>query len=137
MFGFGWKSQRVCVWRFPFFFFFFFYACQWVGDKVTVHGTHNHFIKKKFKNGSFGTIHTFKNYFATLFLVFSKISCIQMDPNYHGIRGSLMQLSPNNLNMWKWKWINMLDILRYQQLSVTCSRTSLSPFLVVKVAWLG
>ena len=26
-----------------------------------------------------GTIHTFKNYFTTVFLVFSKISCIQMD----------------------------------------------------------
>ena len=34
------------------------------------------------KNGSHGTIHTFKNYFATIFLVFSfsKISSIQMDP---------------------------------------------------------
>ena len=64
------------------FLFFFFYARQWVGDKVTVHGTHNHFIKKKIKNGSYGTIHTFKNYFATVFLVFSKISCIQMDPEF-------------------------------------------------------
>ena len=46
------------------------------------------FRKKKFiKNGSHGTIYTFKNYFATVFLVFSfqisisaKISCIQIDP---------------------------------------------------------
>ena len=44
------------------------------------HGTHNHFIKKKIKNESHGIIHTFKNYFVTIFLVFSKISCIQMDP---------------------------------------------------------
>ena len=31
------------------------------------------------KNWSHSIIHTFKNYFATMFLVFSKISCIQMD----------------------------------------------------------
>ena len=33
------------------------------------------------KNGSYGTIHTFKNYFATVFSIFSfsKISSIQMD----------------------------------------------------------
>ena len=47
----------------------------------TVHGTHNYFIQKKIiKNGSHNTIHTFKNYFAIVFLVFSKISCIQTDP---------------------------------------------------------
>ena len=45
-----------------------------------VHGTHNHFIQKKIKNGSHGIIHTFKNYFATMFSIFSKISGIQMDP---------------------------------------------------------
>ena len=37
----------------------------------TIHGTHSHFIQKKIKNGSHGTIHTFKNYFATVFSVFS------------------------------------------------------------------
>ena len=47
----------------------------------TIHGTHNHFIQKKnIKNGSHDTIHTFKNYFATVFSVFNKISDIQMDP---------------------------------------------------------
>ena len=39
------------------------------------------FIKTFIKNGSHCTIHTFKNYFTTVFLVFSKISCIQTDPN--------------------------------------------------------
>ena len=34
------------------------------------------------KNGSHRTIHTFKNYFATVFLVFSKISCIQTDSKW-------------------------------------------------------
>ena len=39
------------------------------------------FFNKTFiKNGSHSTIHTFKNYFATVFSVFSKISGIQTDP---------------------------------------------------------
>ena len=37
----------------------------------TVNGTHNYFIKKNIKNDSHGTIHTFKNYFTVVFLVFS------------------------------------------------------------------
>ena len=51
----------------------------------TVHGTHNHFIQKKnIKNGSHGTIYTFKNYFATVFFSFqfqfSIFNCIQTEP---------------------------------------------------------
>ena len=40
------------------------------------------FINFFIKNGSHGTIHAFKNYFATVFSVFNfrKISFIQMDP---------------------------------------------------------
>ena len=40
------------------------------------------FRKKNIKNGSHGTIYTFKNYFAIVFLVFSfnKISSTQTDP---------------------------------------------------------
>ena len=37
------------------------------------------YSEKKIKNGSYGTIHIFKNYFIIMFLVFSKISCIQTD----------------------------------------------------------
>ena len=85
---------RVYVFSvFLFFFFFFFFsfflmhAFQLLRDKVhcscTVHGTHNHFIQEKnIKTGSHGTIYIFKNYFAIVFSVFSKISCIQMDPNH-------------------------------------------------------
>ena len=38
------------------------------------------YSKKIIKNGSYGTINLFKNYFATIFSVsvFNKISCIQM-----------------------------------------------------------
>ena len=60
-------------------FFFFFHAFKLLETSFTVHhcshtvhGTYNHFIKKKnIKNGTHGTIHTFKNYFATVFSVFS------------------------------------------------------------------
>ena len=38
------------------------------------------FRKNKNKNEFYGTIHTFKNYFATVFSVLVTISSIQMDP---------------------------------------------------------
>ena len=93
MFGLGLFPARLCFQCFPllllFFFFSFFlmHAFQLLRDKVhcscTVHGTHNHFIQEKnIKTGSHGTIYIFKNYFAIVFSVFSKISCIQMDPNH-------------------------------------------------------
>ena len=42
----------------------------WVS--CTVHGTHKNEIQQFFfKTGFYGTIHTFKNYFTTLFSVFS------------------------------------------------------------------
>ena len=46
-----------------------------------IYGIHKlHFLAIFFiKNGSHSIIHTFKNYFAIVFLVFSKIICIQMD----------------------------------------------------------
>ena len=76
----------VCVSFFFFFFFFFkflatrfcgYWLFQWV--PCTMHGTHKllFFNKTFIKNGSHNTIHTFKNYFATVFSVFSKISGIQ------------------------------------------------------------
>ena len=55
---------------------------QLLETQCTVHAlftgpTTTLFRKKKIKNGSYSTIHIFKNYFATVFSVFSKISCIQ------------------------------------------------------------
>ena len=79
---------------FPF-FFFLMYTFQLLGDKVhclcTVHALFakptTTLFRKNIKNGFHGTLHTFKIYFATLFLVFnfhfstfSKISCIQTNP---------------------------------------------------------
>ena len=78
-----------------FLFFFFFFWCtrfSFLETKCTVyilfmhclrivHGTHNYYIQGK-KNGSHRTIHTFKNYFTTVFLVFSKIRCIQTYPKW-------------------------------------------------------
>ena len=88
---------ETCVYVFisrflPFFFFLFFQRMNseftvqrqkllFMHCSSTVHGTYSHFIQKKYiKNGSHSTIHTFKNYFATVFSVLVKINCIQMDP---------------------------------------------------------
>ena len=93
-------ALRFCV--FPFFFFHMF-SSQAVTVYVRyINSSHNFwpvfceqcihtlfmdpqisfFINFFIKNGSYGTIHTFKNYFATVFSVFSfsKISSIQTDP---------------------------------------------------------
>ena len=77
---------------FSFTFSLFFFSCAWSitshgftvqGTKITIHAL---FITvhalKNIKNGSHGTIHTFKNYFATVLSVFNfqTISLIQTDP---------------------------------------------------------
>ena len=85
MFGFS-----VCVCTFPFFFYFLCTHITVSGDiehcSCSVHtlftGPITTLFRKNIKNWSHDTIHTFKNYFATVFLVFSKISCIQMDPEF-------------------------------------------------------
>ena len=80
---------------FLFFLIFFIYTCfSFQETNYTVHALFTNgsctiytlftrptttLFKKKIKNGFHGTIHTFKNYFATIFSVFSKISYIQMD----------------------------------------------------------
>ena len=91
---FGLALLGVCVLSFEFLFFFSArknsncivraHGFTVQETKGTVHSTYNHFIQKKIyiKNGSHGTIHTFKNYFATVFSVFSKISCIRIDLTY-------------------------------------------------------
>ena len=55
--------------------------------------------KKKIKTRSHGTIHAFKNYFVTVFLVFNfqfsvsvKISCIQTDPKYGYIQPTIARM---------------------------------------------
>ena len=57
---------------------------QWTVHSCTVYGPTNLFFINFFiKNGSHGTIYTFKNYFATVFFSFqfqfSVFSCIQTD----------------------------------------------------------
>ena len=84
----------VCIWEtrfvlptsaFPCFFshncwlFLMYNTRQWV--PCTVHRTHKlHFsIIFSLKMG-LGIIHTFKNYFVIVFIIFNKISCIQTNP---------------------------------------------------------
>ena len=80
-----------CVFSLPLFFFFFSPAT--IVDFSSVNSTRVHYSRDPqtplfnnifIKNRSHGTIHTFKNYFATVFSVFNfqfstKISCIQTD----------------------------------------------------------
>ena len=91
---FGQRLQHLCFGRdvFQLFFFFPLHTFQ-LGDRSycshcavavhalfhTVHVIFSHFF---IKNGSHGTIHTFKNCFATVFSVFSfsKINSIQTYP---------------------------------------------------------
>ena len=68
---------RVCILAFFFWSAFQQRICivQWVSCT-----THKYFIKKKtIKNEFYSSIHIFKNYFTIIFLVFNKISSIEMD----------------------------------------------------------
>ena len=88
------RALRLLEFRFFVFSFFFFFSPS---QAVTVYVLyinsnrniwpvfHEHltsFINFFIKNGSHGTIHTFKNYFTTVFSVFNfnKISFIQINP---------------------------------------------------------
>ena len=96
---FVWIGLIWCLWfalRFaPFFFFHAFQRQNMYSSRnfllfrASVDPVHcsqdsqtSLFINFFIKNGSHGTIHAFKNYFATVFSVFNfrKISFIQMDP---------------------------------------------------------
>ena len=79
-----WIHVLSCISRLRFFFYFFFiHAQQLLGDSAlfmycscTIYALFitvcTLFIRKKnIKNGFYGTIYIFKNYFVTVFLVFS------------------------------------------------------------------
>ena len=78
------------VFAFAFFFFFWrafltFCSCDGfpMGPVHCSRDPQTSFFNTTFiKNGSHSTIHTLKNYFATVFSVFSKINGIQMNPKY-------------------------------------------------------
>ena len=78
------RMYKVCVWaprpRFSVHvFYFFFFFCPHLltlGDNIycyeqCIHCSHIVHVLKNIKNGSHDIIYTFKNYFATVFSVFS------------------------------------------------------------------
>ena len=83
---------RLCFAFSASFFSFFFtrfalgdnYHCSRIVEALFMYCSqdpHSLYSKKiKIKNGFHNIIHIFKNYFATIFSVFSKISYIQIDP---------------------------------------------------------
>ena len=89
--GYVWEARFALLSTFTFllFFVFFFSRKVWLFNQFSatcgfralftnpqISFFNNFFIK----NGSHGTIYTFKNYFVTLFFSFSVFSCIQTDP---------------------------------------------------------
>ena len=80
-----WIESTSSVSAFYVFFFFFSlrstFQCISVGSVHSLWKSQTSFFNKTFiKNESHCTIHTFINYFVTLFSIFSKISGIQTDP---------------------------------------------------------
>ena len=83
------------VLHFASFFLFFFSRISTFRKQIllfiyclhTVHalftGLTTTLFKKNIKNGTHNTIHTFKKSFITVFLIFSKIKCVQMDFRYN------------------------------------------------------
>ena len=97
----------VCVPCFFFFSFFLFFERFVAVVRVSVGPVHyswdpqSSFFNKIFiKNRSCGTIHIFKNYFATTFLVsiFSKISGIQTDSKVSIASSNFINLKQYNYN---------------------------------------
>ena len=82
------------------FFFFFFWEESFTWDYFFYSGSRALFTgpigtsfqkrKKNFKIRFHNTIHTFKNYFITIFSVFSKISSIQTGPYFVSNRSSFL-----------------------------------------------
>ena len=130
MFGSGWIFLRLSFCVFPFFFFFFDAHVSAFRDKVhclytvhslfiyysrTVHTLFMHcswdlyplYSKKKIKNGSHGTIDTFKNYFDTVFSVFSKMSYSQTDPTFIFFNSSINYVYFYDKNVFIFKFIHV------------------------------
>ena len=85
---FGHSSNRPCLRfgisvSFSFYFYFLIFYCVSSRSCVLLTRLISFFFNKIFiKNRSYSTIHTFKNYFAITFSVFSKISGIQTHSKY-------------------------------------------------------
>ena len=78
------------------------------------------FFNKTFiKNGSHSTIHTFKNYFATVFSVFSKISDIQTDPLYT-LQSNIVSTKKKKKEHNSYRY-ELLNMRRYSSLTFSLS----------------
>ena len=103
-----WIESASSVSAFHVFFFFSLrstFQCFSVGSMHSLWNSQTSFFNNTFiKNGSHDTIHTFKNYFVTVFSVFSKISSIQTHSKYDiksNVQGMLAS-TKNNKNQNKY-----------------------------------
>ena len=80
MFGSEWNAHfAICILHL-FLLLFFLAQVSALGDKSIIYALFSIVHKlKNIKNKFYGTIYTFKIYFATLFSVSTKIICIQTD----------------------------------------------------------
>ena len=121
---------------FPFFFFFLFFCFHaFKGAKFTVHETNftvyillYHCLctvyycsstvhtLKNIKNGSHGTIHTFKNYFAPVFSVFS-FNNNKFNPNGSNAEIKSKQLSLFNIHD---KEHQILNVVKFSKVQPDC-----------------
>ena len=158
-----------CICVFLFFFFFFLFDAHISGD--TMHcsvgralftgPTSILFIKKKkenIKNGSYNIIHIFKNYFATVFSIFSKISGIQTNHKlsnfweytnlFEKLKGFLLfsfdfmrvfsrvknSIEKNNeMQRWCATWVLMITIIFQKSIVlVHLNHTMVDPLFIIK-----
>ena len=155
-----------CICVFLFFFFFFVWCTRFrrhyalFSGSCIIHGTHKYFIQKKknIKNGSYNIIHIFKNYFATVFSIFSKISGIQTNPKlsnfweytnlFEKLKGFLLfsfdfmrvfsrvknSIEKNNeMQRWCATWVLMITIIFQKSIVlVHLNHTMVDPLFIIK-----
>ena len=148
MFGYGWKAARFAFAFLLLYFIFFFYLSRdfWLFYQCTINTSkisdgqctpmglvhcsqdpQTLFFGYFFiKNGSHSTIHTFKNYFATMFSVFSKISGIQLDTvlyqcEFHDWMGTRQFKQASLVNKWypNTLWIGNIYLLSSGHINLT------------------
>ena len=99
-----WNARWTCVSMF----------CWKLWVSCTVHGTHKYRIqqKKTFKTGSHMVLFTFKNYFATVFSVFSN----KRHPNKPKCLNFVLEISQNTCSLFKYKSSCRFNLVYYPHL---------------------
>ena len=159
-------TSCICVFLFFFFFFCLMHTFQEILCTVqwVVHYSRDPQVfysekkKENIKNGSYNIIHIFKNYFATVFSIFSKISGIQTNPKlsnfweytnlFEKLKGFLLfsfdfmrvfsrvknSIEKNNeMQRWCATWVLMITIIFQKSIVlVHLNHTMVDPLFIIK-----